>query len=71
MVESKMLKQLGWSDELIEEVTRTSEQIERSAAKVRSIGSPETYVSAAASTSLEVSPGITTSTSLFFKPGKE
>jgi len=70
MVARKMLEQLGWSDELIDEITRTSGQMEGSIPLIHAIGAPETYASTVSSTSIEASPEITTSTSLFFEPDR-
>lgn len=66
MVQRKMLEQLGWSDDLIDEVTRSSETLRKVAPQIRAIDSPwiidETSFE---SNSFQLLPGVGASNGLF------
>lgn len=55
MVKEKLLKELGWSEELIEEVTRVSKEVEEVAKKSRGVGNKISLRTVASGDSLYIS----------------
>lgn len=68
MVQRKILEQLGWSDDLIDEVTRSSAEIRKSAPEIRAVTSPWVIDETSyASNTFQLLPDMGTSNCLFHR----
>ena len=71
MVHRKILKELGWSKALIDEVTRSAEQITANTPSIDPGIRGLSEDSSVSGTSLQINPGVVASNTLFFSAEKK